>query len=118
MEMVSSRTGSEPLHQRFAVADVDSHVIEPPDLWTSRVSKKWGDQVPHVKYHERRREDWWFVGSRKLYGVGAFAQAGWPEFPPSHPRSLSDAFPAAVEPKARLAYLDSIGVYYQVLYPN
>jgi predicted TIM-barrel fold metal-dependent hydrolase len=116
--MVKSSIGSEPLHQRFAVADVDSHVIEPPDLWTSRVSQKWGDQVPHVRYHERRREDWWFVGSRKLYGVGAFAQAGWPEFPPSHPRTLADALPAAVDPKARLAYLDSIGVYYQVLYPN
>jgi uncharacterized protein len=116
--MVDNSTDVEPLHRRFAVADVDSHVIEPPDLWTSRVSKKWGDQVPHVRYHERRQEDWWYVGSRKLYGVGAFAQAGWPEFPPSHPRTLADALPAAVDAKARLAYLDSIGVYYQVLYPN
>jgi uncharacterized protein len=116
--MAPNSTVLEPLHQRFAVADVDSHIIEPPDLWTSRVSKKWGDEVPHVKYHERRREDWWYVGSRKLYGVGAFAQAGWPEFPPSHPRTLADALPAAVDPAERLAYLDSIGVYYQVLYPN
>ena len=50
------------------------------------------------------------IGDRKLYGVGAFAQAGWPEFPPSHPpRTLADALPAAVDPKARLAYLDSVG---------
>jgi len=106
------------LCDRYAVADVDSHIIEPPDLWTSRVSSKWGDLVPHVTYHERRAEDWWYIGSQKLYGVGAFAQAGWSEFPPSHPRRLADALPAAVDPKERLAYMDKTGIYYQLLYPN
>jgi predicted TIM-barrel fold metal-dependent hydrolase len=106
------------LCDRYAVADVDSHIIEPPDLWTSRVSSKWGDLVPHVTYHERRAEDWWYIGSQKLYGVGAFAQAGWSEFPPSHPRRLADALPAAVDPKERLSYMDRTGIYYQLLYPN
>ncbi|OLT26990.1 hypothetical protein BJF79_42990 [Actinomadura sp. CNU-125] len=104
--------------ERYAVADVDSHIIEPADLWTSRVSSKWGDLVPHVKFHERRQEDYWYIGDRKLYGVGAFAQAGWPEWPPSHPKRLADALPAAVDPKERLAYMDKVGVYYQVMYPN
>jgi predicted TIM-barrel fold metal-dependent hydrolase len=107
-----------PLCERYAVADVDSHIIEPPDLWTSRVSARWGDLIPHVKYHERRREELWYVGDKKLYGVGAFAQAGWKEFPPSHPASLAEALPAAVDPKARLAYLDEHGIYYQLLYCN
>jgi predicted TIM-barrel fold metal-dependent hydrolase len=107
------------LCERYAVADVDSHIIEPADLWTSRISTaKWGDLVPRVKFHERRQEDYWYVGDRKLYGVGAFAQARWPEFPPSHPKSLAEAFPAAIEAKARLEYLDEVGVYYQVMYPN
>ena len=109
---------SVALCERYAVADVDSHIIEPADLWTSRVSSKWGDLVPHVRHHERRQEDYWYVGDRKLYGVGAFAQARWPEFPPSHPRRLADAFPAAIDPKARLEYLDEVGVHYQLLYPN
>jgi predicted TIM-barrel fold metal-dependent hydrolase len=106
------------LCERYAVADADSHIIEPADLWTSRVSPKWGDLVPHVKFHERRQEDVWYVGDKKLYGVGAFAQAGWPEFPPSHPRRLADAIPAAIDPRERLKYMDEAGVYYQVLYPN
>ena len=106
------------LCERYAVADVDSHIIEPADLWTSRVSSKWGDLVPHVRFHERRQEDYWYIGDRKLYGVGAFAQAGWPEWPPSHPKKLSEALPAAVDPKERLAYMDKVGVYYQILYPN
>jgi predicted TIM-barrel fold metal-dependent hydrolase len=106
------------LCERYAVADVDSHIIEPADLWTSRVPSKWGDLVPHVRFHERRQEDYWYVGDRKLYGAGAFAQAGWPEFPPSHPRTLDQAVPAAVDPEARLAYMEEMGIYYQVLYPN
>jgi predicted TIM-barrel fold metal-dependent hydrolase len=116
--MTDQDTGGTPLCERYAVADVDSHIIEPADLWTSRVSSKWGDLVPHVRFHERRQEDYWYIGDRKLYGVGAFAQAGWPEFPPSHPRRLEEALPAALDPEARLEYMDEIGVYYQVMYPN
>jgi len=46
---------------------------------------------------ERRQEDVWYIGDKKLYGAGAFAQASWPEFPPSHPRRLSEAIPAATD---------------------
>jgi uncharacterized protein len=116
--MAVTEAGGTALCERFAVADVDSHIIEPADLWTSRVSSKWGDLVPHVRFHERLQEDRWYVGQRKLYGVGAFAQAGWREYPPSHPPSLSEANPAALDPKARLAYMDEMGIYYQVLYCN
>ena len=37
------------LFQRYRVIDVDTHLTEPPDLWTSRVSSKWGEAVPHVE---------------------------------------------------------------------
>ena len=30
------------------IISVDDHVVEPPDLWTSRVPAKYGDRVPHV----------------------------------------------------------------------
>ena len=110
--------GGTLLCERYAVADVDSHIIEPADLWTSRIDPKWGDLIPHVRFHERFQEDRWYIGDKKLFGVGAFAQAQWHEYPPSHPSRLEEAIPAAVDPKARLAYNDEVGVYYQVLYPN
>src|SRR6476646_817509 len=88
--------GGVALCERYAVADADSHIIEPADLWTSRISPTWGALVPHVRFHERRQEDVWYIGDRKLYGAGAFAQAGWPEYPPSHPKMLSEAFAPAV----------------------
>ena len=114
----SSRDVGGAVWERYAVADVDAHIIEPPDLWTSRVSSKWGDLVPHVRFHERRQEEIWYIGDTRLFGVGAFAQAAWPEYPPSHPLRWEEALPAAVDPKARLAYMDDIGVYYQLMYPN
>ena len=56
-----------PASQRYAVIDVDSHVTEPPDLWTSRIStKKWGDLVPHVKFSEYLQMDRWYVGDNRL----------------------------------------------------
>ncbi len=41
--------GAPSLAREFHVIDVDTHIIEPPDLWTSRMSSKWGDRVPHVR---------------------------------------------------------------------
>ena len=116
--MADQDAAPRALCERYAVADADSHIIEPADLWTSRISPKWGDLVPHVKFHERRQEDVWYIGDKKLYGAGAFAQAGWPEFPPSHPKKLSEAIPAAIDPRERLKYMDKVGVYYQLMYPN
>jgi predicted TIM-barrel fold metal-dependent hydrolase len=44
--------------------------------------------------------------------------AGWREFPPSCPPSLEEADPACYDASARLAHMDSNGIYAQVLYPN
>src|SRR5687768_4699724 len=104
--------------ERIPVVDSDSHVTEPPDLWTSRLPEEWGDLIPHTFYDERRAETRWRVGSKRLTGVAMFAMAGWREFPPSNPKSLEDADPAAWHPGERLKRLDEYGLYAQVLYPN
>ena len=68
------------------VIDTDSHVIEPADLWTSRIASKWGDAVPQVAVRPggsgRAR---WRVGNAWLHLPGVFGVAGWPEYPPSMP---------------------------------
>jgi predicted TIM-barrel fold metal-dependent hydrolase len=51
------------------IISVDDHVVEPPDLWTSRVSRSYGERVPHV-----RRERF----ERAATGRGtAAADDGW-----------------------------------------
>ena len=45
------------------IIDVDTHVTEPPDLWTSRMSSaKWGDKIPYVRWDDRWNEERWHVG--------------------------------------------------------
>ena len=107
------------LCERYAVADVDSHIIEPADLWTSRVSSKWGDLVPHVQFDERRQEDRWYIGVPR--SCTASARSPRPAGRSSRPRTPSDwprRSPPPSTPKERLAYMDKVGVYYQLLYPN
>ncbi|HSY16085.1 MAG TPA: amidohydrolase family protein [Jatrophihabitantaceae bacterium] len=100
------------------IVDCDSHVAEPADLWTSRLASKWTDQAPRLHWDEQFKESRWRVGDDLLRGEGEFAQAGWGEFPPSHPATLAEADPAAWDPKARLERLDEYELFAQVLYPN
>ncbi len=98
--------------------DVDSHVIEPADLWTSRVSTKWGDLVPHVRWYEPTQEEVWFIGDEPLSPVGIFAMVGWRNLYPNHPPRYEDASPEVLEAKPRLDALDRNGICAQVIYPN
>jgi uncharacterized protein len=100
------------------IIDVDSHVTEPPDLWTSRVPRSLVDRVPHVVWDERRGEERWQIGDRRLFGVAGTAMAGWKEFPPSHPKTLDQADPGSWQAPARVQRLDEYGIAQQVLYPN
>lgn len=100
------------------IIDTDTHVVEPPDLWTSRLStRRWGDRVPHVQPDEKGYPSW-FVADRRVTGVADAAMAGWNEHPPSHPPTLDVAERAAWDPQERLKRMDADGIYAQVLYPN
>src|SRR5690242_3832550 len=95
----------------YRVIDTDTHVIEPYDLWTSRVSvDRWGDKVPHVHWDDRLQEDAWYFGDTRIGAAAAAAQAGWKEFPPDHPARLSDVDPATWDPAQRLARMDEYGI--------
>ena len=100
------------------IIDTDTHVVEPPDLWTSRLSAKWGDHVPHVRWDDAAGEEAWFTGDTRLGAVGAPAMAGWHEHPPFHPRRWSETDPTSWDATKRVALMDEYGIHAQVLYPN
>lgn len=106
------------MQKKFGFISVDDHVQEPPDLWTSRLSKdRWGDRVPGL---ERTAEgvEQWVVDGQVLLG-GHVARAGalmadrnqepgcWDEVPPE-----------AYVPKDRLKAMDASGVDCSVLFPT
>ena len=104
------------LFQRYRVVDVDTHLTEPPDLWTSRVSSKWGEAVPHVR--NVRGNDIWVAAGNFLNTPGNTAIAGWDGYVPDGPRTYDEIPPSAYDANARLAHMDVEGIYAQVLYPN
>ena len=103
---------------RFRIIDTDAHLVEPPDLWTSRMSPKWGDLVPRVRWDDDAQEEAWFLADQRLGPVASAAQAGWHEYPPAHPPRWVDADPHTWDPKLRLERMDEYGVWAQILYPN
>ena len=52
------------------IIDSDTHLSEPPDLWTSRMSSRWGDLVPHLELDERPGEERWVVAGHRLTADG------------------------------------------------
>ena len=104
------------LFERHHVVDVDTHLTEPPDLWTSRVSSKWGDAVPHVE--NVRGNDIWVAAGTFLNAPGNTAIAGWHGYVPDGPRTYDEIPPSAFDASARLAHMDVEGIHAQVLYPN
>ncbi len=98
------------------IIDADSHITEPPDVWTARVPAKYRDAVPHVE--RQGPTDTWVLNGQRIGLVGVSAPAGWPSHPPEYPPTYSDCHPGAYQADARLRYMDEAGIWAQVLYPN
>jgi len=107
------------LSNQYKIIDTDTHIIEPYDLWTQRVStKKWGDKVPHVKHDKDLGADFWYFGGEQLGSATGAAMAGWDQYPPNKPNVWSDVSPSAWRAEDRLKKMDEYGIWAQVLYPN
>jgi predicted TIM-barrel fold metal-dependent hydrolase len=101
----------------YKIFSVDDHIVEPPELWTSRVPAKHRDRAPHV-IEENGRQLWEYEDDRCLT-MGLGATAGKPrEQWGMDPQRFSDMIPGCYEPKARALDLLSQGVFASVSYPT
>ena len=107
------------LCERYAVADVDSHIIEPADLWTSRARSEVGRPDP-ARALPRAPPGGRLVHRRPQALRRRRLRPG-PAGPSTRRRTRRccrrRSRPRST-PTARLAYIDEVGVHYQVLYPN
>ncbi len=122
----------EMIVDQIKVIDADTHITEPYDLFTSRVStKKWGDKVPHVRTmpwetakqwdpsaDPNADRDIWVLNGQPSSPIGITTMAGWRNWPPAHPSTLDEFDPAAYDSTKRLERMDQYGIYAHVLYPN
>ncbi|HKA54114.1 MAG TPA: amidohydrolase family protein [Candidatus Binatia bacterium] len=100
----------------YTIIDVDTHVTETPDLWTSRVPARMRDAVPRVDADARGRL-WWYLGDKRIANPGLTATAGVGDLK-SSPKTYEEMHPGAYDAKARLQYMDQMGIWAMVMYPN
>ena len=100
------------------IIDTDTHVTEPPDLWTNRLPVAWGDRRMHVEWNDLMGADVWMIGDTVVTKAWGGAMWGWDEPFPSAPPRQADAHPATYDLTARLEAMDASGIRAAVLYPN
>ena len=104
----------------YRVLSSDSHVVEPPDLWTSRMDPSLGDRIPHLVAGEPF--DFWYIGQQHL-GVlgtsGAYTGARF-ERPGEILREakFADVRPGGYDPHAHVEDITMDGVDGNVVYPS
>ena len=95
--------------------DVDSHIQEKPNTWTSRMSKeKWGDRIPHIR-QGAERDEWWVDG--KPTGYLSTCPAVMPDRV-TNPNRWDMIPPSVYVAEERMKAMDSEGTDCQVMYAN
>ena len=101
----------------YTLFSVDDHIIEPADVWTSRMASSWGDKVPHV-VEEDGREYWvWDGGKDVTMGLNAVAGKKREEWG-MEPARFSDMIPGCYDPVQRKQDFLSNGIFASVAFPT
>jgi predicted TIM-barrel fold metal-dependent hydrolase len=101
----------------YRLISADSHVTEPPDLWTERVAAHLRERAPRIERFDEG-DAWVLDGVSDPINFGMNACAG---LPPTEMRGwtrFEDIRHGGHEPFARLDEMDRDGVDAEVLYPT
>jgi uncharacterized protein len=101
----------------YTIIDADTHVTETADVWTSRAPAEMRDRVPHMISDSDGTVRWLMGGGKPLTAAGMTATAGRGDFI-NPPKTFEDMHPGAYDAKARLKYMDDLGIWAMVMYPN
>jgi predicted TIM-barrel fold metal-dependent hydrolase len=108
----------------YKLISADSHIVEPPDLYSSRIDARFKDRAPRM---ERRRTaagreyDAWVINGMQVGTLGAVMQAGQRFEDPSQIDFLGvweDVRKGAYDPRAMLAENEEDGVWGSCLQPS
>jgi predicted TIM-barrel fold metal-dependent hydrolase len=116
----SYRKGDRPM-EPHRILSADSHVIEPADVWTSRIEKRFLDRAPRVIKRAGEREGDFFVAEGlRPFPVAGFAVAGVDpkDFAERMASGYPGVRPSAWDPVLRIEDQDRDGVAGEVLYPS
>lgn len=114
MIVAMNATGSLP---SYRLVDADTHVNEPPDLWTSRVPRAVRDRVPHLQRFEEG-DAWVAEGVKDPINFGLNAAATFSRFDRKAWVRFEDISPGGYDPARRLQEMDADLVDAAVFYPT
>jgi uncharacterized protein len=102
----------------FHVIDCDSHLTEPPDLWSARTPASLQEKMPALRTVDGRtgwylNDELWASTGGNTIRTGHNKTRGLISVQP-----FDEVDSAAYDVTARLALLDEIGIWAQILYPN
>ena len=98
---------------------VDDHVVEPANLFTSRVPNHLHDRVPHVVENEDGIPYWDIEGDRAPMRLTMFGAVGRPMHEWSlAPQKYSDFRPGVYDVHARVRDMDLNGVWASLNFPS
>src|SRR5689334_3943104 len=102
----------------YRVIDSDAHWTEPPDLWSRQAPASLKDRVMTIKRFGNI-DHWWMNGeswgtlSGTVVGTNGEKHRGMLSL---MDYSVMDR--RATDPKLRVQYMDEMGLWAQILYPN
>jgi len=102
---------------RYRLISGDSHVNEPPDLWTSRVAAEFRDRAPRIESFEQG-DAWVLEGVADPINFGMNACAGLPPEEMTGWKRFDEIRRGGHDPATRLDEMDEDGVDAEVLYPT
>ncbi|MGO9061338.1 MAG: amidohydrolase family protein [Candidatus Binataceae bacterium] len=98
------------------IISADSHMLEPPDLWTTRLDRKFRDQAPHVEDNEKGS---YFVApglKPSPVSLGFGAGRSGQELKDHFRKGFNTAPPGGWDPVERVKDQDIDGVIAEILY--
>ena len=104
----------------YRIISSDNHVVEPPDLWTTRMGHKHGDRCPQLL--NTGDGEFWYVDNMKTFNLANMASQPGRRF--EEPQSLvrtefwENARPGAYIGEEALKDMDIDGVDAGVFYPT
>ncbi len=102
---------------RYRLISADSHVNEPPDLWTSRVPAAMRDRAPRIERFEEG-DAWVLEGVADPINFGMNACAGLEPEAMRRWVRFEDLRPGGYDPSARVTEMERDGVDAEMLYPT
>ena len=97
---------------------VDDHLIEPPDLWTSRLPGRYRDDAPQVVKNDAGEDVWRYAGAlNPIVALNAVAGLDVEDFSTRN-ISYSDMRPGVYNARERIRDMDADGLHGSICFPT